>query len=266
MNMAKFATLYSGSSGNSAYITDNHSTLLIDCGKNCKTTVNALYEHGETMNNVCGILLTHEHWDHIAGLSVMLRHFPVPVYGPGPTLEFLVRENLVPRYATLIPVCAKVPFYIKEFGIVPFFVSHDSLGAFGYRITTNSGKNIAYATDTGEVTSEIFDALQNSDLVALEANYDELMLKYGRYPAFLKKRISADRGHLCNDDSATAVVKLASNGCKRFVMCHLSAQNNEPEKILLSLSKEFLKRGLSYENDVDIEIAPRQSPSKPFIL
>ncbi len=261
--MAKFATLYSSSSGNSAYIEEGGGVLLIDCGKNCKTTVNALYSHGIAAKDVKGILLTHEHTDHVAGLAVLLKHYHIPVYGHKETLGYLVRENLVPSRAVINPVVAGDKFSIGDFEITPFETSHDSLGAHGYRIKTGQGRTMCYATDTGIVSNELLQSLCGCDLVALESNYDAQMLKYGRYPQFLKRRIDGARGHLSNHDCAQVAVEIAKSGVNRFVFCHLSKENNRPERVSEAILTAFVANGINPDEGGYVGIAPSDEPLVP---
>ncbi len=264
--MAKFATLYSSSSGNSAYIEEGGEVLMIDCGKNCKTTINALYSQGVAVKNIKGILITHEHTDHIFGLSVLLKHYKLPIFGHRATLDHLVREKLVPSGTVLTPVFEDRPFTVGGFLVTPFETSHDSLGAHGYRVETKDGKKLCYATDTGMVSEKLFGNLCGCDLLAIESNYDRHMLKTGRYPQFLKFRIDSDRGHLSNDDCAEMSARLAKEGVKRFVFCHLSKENNRPEKVLETISTTFAGHGI-IPNDGErcvICVAPSDTPMLPI--
>ncbi len=262
--MARFGTLYSSSSGNCAYIGEGEETLLIDCGKNCKTTINALYSLSIAVSSIRGILITHEHTDHISGLAVLLKHYAIPIYGSPSTLKYLVTKKLVPDNATLIPVLTPATFKVGSFSIKPFETCHDSLCAYGYHITTNKGKRIGYLTDSGIVPPNAFNLLSGCDLVAIEANYDEQLLAKGPYPYYLKRRISSDNGHLCNTDSAESVAKLIKTGVTKFTMCHLSKENNRPEKVMTALAQTFYAHGITSGDELEIKIAPSDTPLQPM--
>ncbi len=260
--MAKFATLFSSSSGNCAYIQQDDRLLLIDCGKNCKAILNGLHSHGLSMSMVQGILLTHEHSDHISALKVLLKHYPVPVYGAQASLLHLSRAELTPPYAELVHVSPEQPFSVGDFHVQAFKTEHDSLAAHGYKITLTNGKTLAYATDTGAMTQEIFDHLKGCNVVALESNYDKYMLENGRYPAYLKRRIAGKKGHLCNDDSAQTVLKLAAEGTEQFVLCHLSKENNDPGRVNTGLVTAFAQQKITFGNG-GYRIAPKDAPCTP---
>ncbi len=258
--MATFATLYSSSSGNSAYIKSNGKVLLIDCGKNCKTTINALYTHSIAVSDIEGILITHEHRDHVAGLAVLLKHYPIPVFGSAATLSYLVKENLVPQNASLNPIRNGQTLQINDFKVKAFNVSHDSLCAFGYQVETSCNKKLGYLTDSGYVPPEVLPLLTVCQLVAIESNYDEHMLKTGPYPAYLKNRISGETGHLCNTDCAQTVAYLIKNGVKNITLCHLSKENNRPDRAMSALAHCFAAQGIIPDDELNIQIAPGDSP------
>lgn len=253
--MAFFQTLYSGSSGNCAVVRDESATLLVDMGKNCKTTLNALYTAGIPANDLDGILVTHEHSDHIAGLAVFLKHYPVPVFGSDRTLEYLYCNRLVPEHADLIPVAAGEEVMIKDLTFSGFRTSHDSVDCFGYRFAFSNGRSAAVATDLGCVDDSVMAAISGCDFVALESNYDEGMLKFGPYPLYLKRRIASPMGHLSNLDSAAAVSALAEAGAARFMLMHLSAENNAPEVALTTCFGILENNGVSCR----VDVAPRST-------
>ncbi len=257
--MAQFATLYSSSSGNSAYIKSGKNALLIDCGKNCKTTINALYSHSIAVSEIDGILITHEHRDHISGLTVLLKHYSLPVFGSAETLGYLVKENLVPKSANLNPIPHSTPMNIGDFEVTAFKVSHDSLCAFGYQVKTPCRKKVGYFTDSGFVHPDVLNMLTDCHLVAIESNYDEHLLQTGQYPVFLKKRISGKTGHLCNSDCAEAVAQLVKRGVKNFALCHLSKENNHPTRVKYALAHSFAAHGIIPNNELTIKVAPSET-------
>lgn len=256
---ARFVTLYSGSSGNAALVEQGGRCLLVDIGNSCKATLAAIQEAGLSHHSVAGILITHEHIDHVRGLEVFLRRVPVPVFASGATLDWLWQRGLCGG-AELVAVEGR-PAEIEGFTVKGFATSHDAAGCCGFRVRTPSGREMAIATDLGQITEPVFAHLQNASLVALEANYDREMLRLGRYPAYLKKRISSPVGHLSNEDSAAALAALIAGGCGKVSLCHLSEENNTPALALAALERALAACGRS-PADCDIQVAPRYSPGR----
>ena len=193
--MAEFISLYSGSSGNCSVVRSGGAYLLVDMGKGVRVTTGALREAGLDASDCRGILVTHEHSDHVKGLGTFLKRHPLPVYGAGPTLAALEAAGLLPAAC---PVCLLDPDRGEEadvagFGVRAFPTSHD-VPCVGYRITTPDGKTMAIATDLGTLTPAVHAALDGCDLVALESNYDPYMLHNGPYPYYLRARIEGPWG------------------------------------------------------------------------
>jgi len=260
MDMARFTTLYSGSSGNCAVVEESGRCLLVDMGKSCRLTQNALKELGLTPQSLDGILITHEHSDHIGGLAIFLKHHPIPLYGSAATLQYLAEHRLIPEHTRLVDIDGRTEA-VGGFQVQSFETSHDSVACRGYRITTPSGKVVSIATDLGFVSDEVLANLLLSDVVALEANYDEQMLLLGPYPRMLKQRIASRRGHLSNDESAQTLVRLMINGCKKFMLCHISQENNTPELALESVRVALLRAGLVPGEGCMVQAARRHEVS-----
>lgn len=258
--MAEFTTLYSGSSGNCAFLREGERYLLIDMGKSSRMTIGKLKTLEAPLAELGGILVTHEHSDHVSGLAVFLKQCSVPVYGSAATLDYLVDHNLVPPGTDLRAIDGREED-VNGFGVQGFATSHDSVDCCGYRITTPQGRVAAVATDLGYVSDEVLANLLLADLVSLEANYDYHMLMTGRYPYYLKTRIASQRGHLCNEESAAALIRLLQNGCKKFALCHISQENNTPLLVLEAVKAALLDSGLVPEADCAIQAALRHDIS-----
>lgn len=258
--MPRFTTLYSGSSGNAGVLEEDGRFLLIDMGAACRKTVNGLGELGLDPQNLAGVLVTHEHIDHVRGLQVFLKKYPVPVYAGLATLDALWQGGFVPPGNELVAVDGRRE-ELAGFMVQGFATSHDAAGCCGFRITTPKGGVMALATDLGKMTSEVFSALHGAQLVALEANYDREMLRTGSYPPYLKRRIASPRGHLSNDDSAATVAQLAATGCRHFMMCHLSLENNMPEHVRKAVDEALYEMGLSGRENCTVQIARRHEVS-----
>lgn len=263
--MATFTSLYSGSSGNASLVREGRSCLCVDMGKNCKTTVAALQQAGVEPGDLQGILITHEHSDHIAGLKVFLKRWQIPVYASTLTLDYLADYDLVPPGARLIELEGKSDL-LGDFEISSFSTSHDAVDCHGFRIASCTGGVLALATDLGCVTSQVYENLTGADLVVLEANYDANRLKFGPYPYYLKARIASDRGHLCNTVTGETLAKLLAEGCEKFALCHLSNENNTPELALGAVANAFIARGMVPGKDGLLQALSRHavSPSIEF--
>lgn len=257
---ARFTTLYSGSSGNAALIEQGGRCLLVDIGNSCRATLAAVHEAGLSSGAIAGVLITHEHIDHIRGLEVFLKRVPVPVLSSSATLDWLWQQGGVPSAAELVAAEGRT-VELEGFSVTGFATSHDAAGCCGYRVKTPGGQQMAIATDLGEITEGVFTQLQNTSLIALEANYDKEMLRLGRYPAYLKKRISSPVGHLSNEDSAAALAALIAGGCHNVALCHLSEENNRPELALAALERALAACGRSADA-CDIQVAPRYTPGR----
>ena len=168
--MALFTTLYSGSSGNCALILHEGKYLLIDMGKSCRTTLNALRSLGLAVSDCEGILITHEHSDHVSGLDTFFKHYSVPVYGCADTLDTLYSRGTIPPALDAIAMDGRTED-IGTFRVSSFPTSHD-VPCCGYRVTTPDGHIMALATDLGVLTPVVQENLAGCSLVALEANYD----------------------------------------------------------------------------------------------
>ncbi len=259
--MARFVTLCSGSSGNAAVVEEDGLYLLIDIGVSCKATLEALADVGLHQSGLQGLLITHEHIDHVRGAEVFVRRVNTPVFGTAATLEALWASGKLPEAAEAVAVDTRGA-QAGGFAVSGFSASHDAAGCCGFFVTTPRGATLALATDLGVLTEEVFRHFQQAQMVAIEANYDEHMLKTGPYPMHLKQRIRSPRGHLSNADSAAAVAALVAGGCRRVALCHMSADNNCPERVQKALEDAFAAAGRPCPEDCDIQLAPRFKPGR----
>ena len=251
--MAKFCTLASSSSGNCTYISASSGSILVDTGISCRRIFNTLADLGEDAMNIGAVLLTHEHIDHIKGLSVFLKKTKAEVYAPAA----VIREA---AYSLMLPDCglheikANEPFEVSGMLVRAFQTLHDSRDSVGYRIVTPDEHTIAVATDLGIVTDDVEAGVMGAETVLLESNYDPFLLKMGPYPPHLKARIASDHGHLSNDDAAAFACRLIDNGTTRITLGHLSRENNNPalaeQTTFDALNVHGAKRGLDYELSV----------------
>lgn len=262
--MAELISLYSGSSGNCSVIRCGARYLLVDLGKSCRTTMTGLKTLGLNLSDCDGILVTHEHSDHVKGLPVFLSKYPMPVYGGADTLDMLAQNGIVPVSADLIALGSREED-VGAFGVQAFPTSHD-VPCVGYRIHTPDGRTMAIATDLGVLTPAVHTALSGCDLVALESNYDLHMLRSGPYPYYLRARIESPRGHLSNDECAAKLLELIQEGCKKFALCHLSQENNTPQLALQTVFNTLAAAGVVPAPDCIVQAQRRNeiSPALEF--
>ena len=211
-----------------------------------------------------GILVTHEHSDHVKGLSTFLKKNPMPVYGAAATLDFLDANDIVPANCELNTLEGREED-IGCFGVQSFPTSHD-VPCVGYRIHTPDDKTMTIATDLGTLTPPVHEALSGCDLVALESNYDLHMLRSGPYPYYLRARIESVRGHLSNDECSAKLLELIQSGCKKFALCHLSQENNTPALALQTVFTTLGAAGVVPEKDCIVQAQRRNevSPALEF--
>lgn len=215
----------SGSSGNCLLLSSGRSHILIDAGISKRRIEQSLAQSGLSLREIGGVLITHEHSDHISGLKMLLKYYAVPVYAPRTVANRL--RGCLPEaepYLHVIPV--NEPFEIGDLSVTAFHTPHDTDESVGYRI--EGGGVFALATDMGHVTEEVFSALSGADTVLIESNHDEEMLRYGPYPVYLKRRILSDSGHLSNACCADLARKLALGGTRQIILGHISRENNTP--------------------------------------
>lgn len=262
--MARFCSLYSGSSGNSTYIGTSKSGLLVDAGVTAKAIKTALSEREIDINSLEGILITHEHIDHVRGLKVLLKSLLKPIFASKETLGYIVDNDMVPAGASLVEIENGKPFTLGDMEITGFQIPHDCCGGLGYRITTPDEHKIAVATDLGHVSDEVRAGITGCDFVMLEANYDERMLDCSAYPYYLKRRIKSDIGHLSNTFCANEISSLIKCGGTRFVLAHLSKENNYPQLAYETIMSTLVAEGYVHNRDFTLEVAPRSTAGEMY--
>lgn len=228
----KLCTLYSGSSGNSIFISAGGANILIDAGKNARKLCEALDLIGVSPDSLDAIFITHEHSDHISALEVFLKKHPVPVHVSEASAKKLLSRGLAQIDESLVIHTPVFTQKIKELEISSFVTPHDSMGSVGYRLSfeeNGARREIGIATDIGYVSDSVLGGLEGCESIVVESNHDVEMLKSGPYPYDLKKRILSKRGHLANEDCALLLSRLCANGTKNILLAHLSEENNDPE-------------------------------------
>lgn len=263
--MARFCALFSGSSGNSYYIGSEQAGILIDAGRTAKQLDNMLEHCAIKPEAVQAVFVTHEHSDHIKGLRVFASKHHLPVFASAGTLsELELLDCLSPKYEA--KVIGDSGMECAGMFIKPFHTSHDCAESVGYRIETRDGRSVAVSTDLGFLSDEVRRELTGADMIVLESNHDVGMLQTGPYPYYLKRRILSKTGHLSNTDCAGELCGFAGSGTTRFVLAHLSSENNTPELAYQTSLCSLTLSGLKQGTDFELYVAPKENREGKLIL
>jgi len=262
----RFCSIASGSSGNCIYVGSEATHLLVDVGISCKRTEKGLKELGLTGRDVDGILITHEHADHIQGLGVIARKYEIPIYATAGTIGAVKAceglGNVAPELFHEVKEDAR--FILKDLTINPMRISHDAAQPVAYRISYGK-KKVAVCTDLGVYNDYTVECLKGVNALLLEANHDVNMLQAGPYPYYLKQRILGDRGHLSNENTGRLLCRILHDGLKAVLLGHLSKENNLPELAYESVRMEINMGENPYKaGDFDIRVA-RRSEITPLV-
>ncbi len=255
----RLASIASGSSGNCIYIASDNTHLLVDAGISNKRIETGLKELGVSADDIDGLLITHEHIDHIGGLGVLSRKHNIPIYATEGTIEEIKKVKSLGEFDFELfnAINPDEVFSIGDINALPFSISHDAACPCGYRLECGS-KSAAVVTDLGTYSQYTIDHLQGLDAMVLEANHDIRMLETGSYPYYLKRRILGDRGHLSNERSGQLLCELLHDGIKGILLGHLSKENNMSELAFETVRLEISMGDNKYKgNDFNIEVAPR---------
>ena len=256
--MARFCPLFSGSAGNSYYIGSACSGVLIDAGRTAKQLVNMLDCCGIDLEAVKAIFVTHEHSDHVKGLRVLASRCHIPVYSSIGTLNALEEMGCLNGKFPTGVIDAK-GMECADMVIKPFQTSHDSAESVGYRVQLHDGRSVGFSSDLGFMSDTVRSELMGADLVVMESNHDIGMLQNGPYPYPLKRRILSDTGHLSNLACADELYGLAAKGTTRFVLSHLSSENNTPELAYQTARCALSLAGLKEGTDYQLSVAPKEN-------
>jgi phosphoribosyl 1,2-cyclic phosphodiesterase len=259
----EFCTIASGSSGNCTFVGNDHVSLLIDAGISGKRIEEGLNKAGRSGKDLDGILITHEHIDHIRSIGVLARKYKVPVYATGGTMDYLFHCSSLGRLDRELfhKVEADRPFSVGGMVIEPFHIMHDAAEPVGYRIEAD-GKKFAVATDMGCYDDYIIEHLKGLDSIVIESNHDINMLQVGKYPYRLKQRILGERGHLSNASSGQLLSKVLNDHLQGIFLGHLSQENNLPELAFETVRVEIMFSDTGYRpEELPIRVAKRSAPS-----
>ena len=233
MNRSKLSvySLFSGSGGNCTYISCHGVGILIDAGASAAAISRELGKLGTDFNHISAVFITHEHSDHIKGISTIAKKYGIPIHFTEPSAKMLRTVEPLTSCIAVHPLLysENVPYLTVRSFVLP----HDSAACVGYHVTGADGDSCAVATDLGIVTPRVLEELTGCRNVILECNHDVDMLANNQtYPRTLKNRIRSSQGHLSNDDCAACVAYLAGKGTENVMLAHISAENNTPQRAL----------------------------------
>lgn len=262
----RLCSIASGSSGNCIYAGNNNTHVLVDVGISGKRIEQGLNVLGLTGNDIDGILITHEHSDHISSLGVMARRYGIPIYATAGTIRgIFATKSLGNIDESLFHVIAGgSSFDINDLRINSVNVSHDANEPVAYRI--NSGReSVGVCTDLGVYDEQIVECMSGLDALLIEANHDINMLQVGKYPYSLKQRILGDKGHLSNETCGKLLCKLLHDDLNNIYLGHLSAENNYAELAYEAVRLEIMMDRCNYSpGDFNIKVAKRDDISEIY--
>lgn len=264
----EICSIASGSSGNCICAGTDTCHLMIDAGISGKRIENGLNSVGLKTEEMEGVLITHEHSDHISGLGVMSRKYHIPIYATAGTIEAIRSNSSLGRIEEelFVPIEADKTFILKDIQVSPMRTSHDAVCPVAYRFRHGRQK-IAIATDLGTYNDYTVECLKGMDVLFLEANHDVNMLQVGPYPYSLKQRILGDRGHLSNESSGQLLGKLLHDKLQAVVLGHLSRENNMPQLAYETVRVELAMGNSGYRGDeFPITVAKRDEVSEKICI
>lgn len=257
--------LFSGSRGNVTYIEAGDVRLLVDAGVSCARLAASLSLMGCDPARLDGILISHEHSDHIAGLDLFATKYGLKVYTNSETwAEIAPKLSRLPQ-ASRIVVDTNSDFCIRGLNIETLEKPHDAVRSIGFCFYYE-GRRGAVITDIGHMPARLLSRLAGCKMLLLESNYDEQMLLCGKYPEYLKRRIYGRNGHLSNKDCGATLQKLVAAGAAQVALMHLSEENNTPAMARGTVEHYLLSEGLKPGRDVRLLIAGQDAPCEELSI
>lgn len=257
----RFSVLASGSTGNAIFVESGEHSFLVDAGLSGKQMEGLFQGIERKMSDLTGILVTHEHSDHIKGVGIVARKYKLPIYANEKT--WIAMNPLIGE----IPTEQKFQFdmeTVKTFGnlsIESFGVSHDAAEPMFY-VFHEGEKKFVLITDTGYVSDRMKGIISNADSYVFESNHDVQMLRMGKYPWNIKRRILSDVGHVCNEDAAIAMSEVIGDRTKHIYLAHLSLDNNMKDLARMSVGQTLESRGIGLGEQVNLFDTDPRIPTK----
>jgi phosphoribosyl 1,2-cyclic phosphodiesterase len=260
-----FCSLSSGSSGNCYYLGNEFHGILIDAGISATSIRKFLKDMNISLQTIMGVLITHNHTDHIRGLEVLTRKNCLPAFTTLKIWESILNPRMKISRDCIREIPLQQKFYLAGFDIEAFPICHDAPETIGFHICAGD-KKITIATDLGHICQTSAPYIKAANLLVIESNYDEQMLVNGRYPYFLKARIQSDYGHLGNHQTSVFLADIINDNLSHICLAHLSKNNNTPEKALQTLQQTFSERGVNMNSQLRIMILNRNIPTEMIRL
>jgi len=264
-----FFSIASGSSGNCICVGDSNTHVMIDAGISGKRIEAGMNKYDYTTADMDGLLVTHEHSDHVSGLGVISRKYHIPIYATAGTIKAIRSMKSLGAIDDSLfhEIKADESFVLGSLKIHPFHISHDAADPVAYRIENDKSK-VAVCTDLGYYDSNIVENLTGLDAMLLEANHDIHMLEVGAYPYPLKQRILGNYGHLSNEASGKLLSTVLHDNVKHVFLGHLSHENNYPDLAYETVRLEVTmdERTPYTGNDFNITVASRSEASERVVI
>ncbi|NBD25082.1 MBL fold metallo-hydrolase [Paenibacillus glycinis] len=244
----RFTVLGSGSTGNATIVQGQDATVLVDAGLSVKRIEELMREQGVAGHQIDAVVVTHEHSDHIKGLGAFARKFNVPIYANEATWGALERHvgQLGTEQRVVIETGESVNFGTLR--TTSYAISHDAAEPVGY-VFEEDGLKLSLATDLGYVSDKVRRMIEDSDVLVLESNHDVNMLRMGRYPWNIKRRILSDVGHLSNEAAGEALCQLMTDRTKRVYLAHLSLDHNLIDLARMTVNEVLESNGFFFKRD-----------------
>ncbi|MCQ2345241.1 MAG: MBL fold metallo-hydrolase [Paludibacteraceae bacterium] len=262
-----FRCFASGSSGNCYYLGTHHHGILIDAGISARAIQHHLHDMGLDFSNVLGVLVTHDHADHIRAVGTLGERIHLPIY-----TTHLIHEGIDRNYGVQEKLRTSRRYFEKgetwqlfDMTINTFGISHDSTDCLGYVIDLH-GQRFMIATDCGTPNPDLIAYLQTANHLVIEANHDEQMLLNGPYPTYLKERILSPRGHQSNHTCGRLLAEHFSPSLRNVFLCHLSKENNDPDLAYQTISQHLAEHNIIAGQDLFLKPLERLTPSPVYIL
>lgn len=253
----------SSSSGNCFMVRSETTEIIVDAGITAKKIDENMKGIGSDTGSISGILITHEHVDHVKSLHTIMKKNPdVRVYASGGTIDAMVRKNDKIPADRAVRVKSGSSFMLGDIKVTPFDILHDTAEPVAFAFE-KSGRKAAILTDTGCVSSEIFDNIKDCDVLVLEANHEPNLLLYCRYPYEVKRRILGERGHLSNEAAGECIIKmlkeLGGSKVPKVVLAHLSSENNTPQQAFVTIRNMLEEENFYIGKDIELEVAAKDA-------
>lgn len=266
--MMQFFSFGSGSCGNCYYLRSGEDAVLIDAGVGVRRMKRDIFTHNVQMQFLKGMLITHDHADHIkaAGLlsqTIGLKVFTTAKIHEGMLGNYHVRKKVQPQWRVDIEKGETIS--VGCLRVTPFEIPHDSSENVGYEIT-DGHEVFCLMTDIGAPTEAVAEHVRRSNHLVIEANYDPDMLRMGPYPAHLKNRITSGTGHMSNFQTAEVLAENFHEGLRDVWLCHLSGENNHPELASKTVEMRLRECGIVAGKDFRLEVLKRGVSMGPWEL